>query len=146
APVADANPHTYQRALLAGGLFACCVQLQFEVVGSYRLAADMYSAASRRPAEHIQFATRCAAYWVGVTQWRNPDARTAAGTLWRECLHRGGRFRGLGGVPAAFDAQIPRALGGGFSSQGRSRPPMRRAERRRFERELTVGPAPTSAE
>jgi len=145
--VPDANPHTYQRALLAGGLFACCVQLQFEVVGSYRLAADMYHAASRRPAEHIQFATRCAAYWVGVTQWRNPESRTAVRVLWREILHLVGRLRGIGGVPDALDDRvIQAAFREGFSSQWRSRPPMCRAERRRFERELTVGPAPTSTE
>ena len=147
APMADANPHTYQRALLAGGLFACCVQLQFEVVGSYRLAADMYSAASRRPAEHIQFATRCAAYWVGVTQWRNPETRTAARALWREILHLVGRLRGIGGVPEALDDRmIQAAFREGFSSQWRSRPPMCRAERRRSERELAARAAPASAE
>lgn len=142
-PLADLNPHRYQCALLAGGLFACCAQLQYEVVGSYRLAADRYYAASRRPAKHIQFATRCATYWVGVTERRNPEARTAALALWREIQHHAGRLRGIGGVPDALDDRIAQAaFREGFSSQWRTRPPMGRAERRRSEREGMPSLAP----
>jgi len=137
-PLADVNPHRYQGALLAGGLFACCAQLQYEVVGSYRLVADRYSAALRRPAKQIQFATRCATYWVGVTERRNPDARTAALALWREIQNHAARLRGIGGIPDVLDDRIVQAaFREGFSSQWRTRPPMGRAERRRSERAIT---------
>jgi len=146
-PIADVPPHRYQSALLAGGLFACCAQLQFEVVGSYRLAADRYSAALRRPAKHIQFATRCATYWVGVTERRNPEARTPALALWREIQNLAGRLRGIGGVPDVLDDRIVQAaFREGFSSQWRTRPPMGRAERRRSEREIAVTLSPDVVE
>jgi hypothetical protein len=140
----EANPHLYECALLAGRLFACCVQLQFEVVGSYRLAADTYSAASRWPAKHIQFATRCAAHWVGVTERRNPEARTAALALWREIQNLVRRLRGIGGVPDVLpDRILQSAFREGFSTQWRWRPPMCRAERRHSERDTGLAPAST---
>ena len=143
--IPDVNPHTYQSALLAGRLFACCVQLQFEVIGSYRLAADTYSAASRQPAKHIQFATRCAAHWVAVTERRNPEARSAALALWREIQNIVGRLRGMGGVPEVLaDRFVQAAFREGFSTQWRWRVPMCRAERRRSERESIAGPGPAS--
>jgi predicted DCC family thiol-disulfide oxidoreductase YuxK len=141
------DPHTYQCALLAGRLFACCVQLQFEVVGSYRLAADGYSAASRQPAKHIEFATRRAAHWVGETERRNPDARTAALAIWREIQSLVRRLRGMGGVPDVLaDRIVQAAFRDGFSTQWRWRPPMCRAERRHAERDIMPSLAPAPAE
>lgn len=146
-PLADANPHTYQSARLAGRLFACCVRLQFEVTGSYRLAADMYSAASRQPARHIQFATRCAAHWVGVTERRNPEARTAALALWREIQNLVRRLRGIGGLAdVVSDRFLQAAFREGFSTQWRWRAPRCRAERRRSERGFMTGLEPDASE
>ena len=107
----------------------------------------MYSAAARYPAKHIQFATRCAAHWVGVTERQNPDARTAALAIWREIQNLVRRLHGIGGVPDVLaDRIVQSAFREGFSTQWRWRPPMCRAERRRSERETMPSLAPGSAE